>query len=94
MAYNKAVKRYLRRVRRERGRRKRQAAAGLFLACFFYLSAAGLLKSEVISVTDKGNIEYRSPFSGEETESFRIIFRIKTGEIIFVHEKETPENQY
>ena len=94
MTGNQAVKRYLRRKGRERGRRKRQAVAGLFLACFFYLIAAGLVRSEVLSVSREGTVEYRSPFSGEKTDTFRIIFRLKTGELIFIHEKEGPENQY
>lgn len=90
-------KRYFKKAARRNDRGSRLIFATLIFGVVFYLAAAQHYKELFFKLEQENVLELiRSGSEGEELsflqELYKITFRLKTGEIIFYHEK-TGENE-
>lgn len=80
-------RRFLRRMHRQKYRRWRRGLVGLFAAAVLYLLVIQNSSQKLWSVKEEYTAEVCLPSAGPENrETFRLVFRLKTGEILFFHE--------
>lgn len=83
-----ARKHYLKRMRRYRYRRQRCAAAALLGCAVVYLSILNGANERILSVKEEYTAEIVFPAAeAGRQERFRVVLRLKTGEIFFLHEE-------
>lgn len=85
-------RRFFSTIRWENGRKRRMKAAGLLAAAACYLFFAWCGNHRGFVVQDEYAAELCLPSSGEEQETFRVVFRLKTGELFFFHESRRIDN--
>lgn len=87
----KKLRTYLRRLRLRRERKKRAVRLLVLFAIFLYLAAIGTYRDAFLSVSEREEFWTVSPDqksgAGQFLDVFRISIRLKSGEIIFFHER-------
>ena len=80
---------------RERQQQRRAALSMIFLAAVLYLAAVGAFKEAFLTVEELKDtqiiLEYGTENGGRFFDVFRISVRIKSGEIIFFHQRTETE---
>jgi hypothetical protein len=92
MPGKREIRRYLRRVRRSMHRKRRRAAAALFLAAALYLLSVSAVRGRIWSITETQELEVRLSGRPEKGQSTRLVLRLRTGELLIIHE-EAPEQE-
>lgn len=90
-------RRYFKTAARRKDRGYRMLRAALLFLAVFYLAAAGSYRNLFLNLNHENTVELRKAGGNREEgtflqELFKITFRLKSGEIIFYHEK-TGENE-
>lgn len=85
-------RRYFKKAARKKDRGYRLLWAVFLAGVVLYLTAAGCFRDLFLNVREENTIELRKEGRDREEESFlqelyKITFRLKTGEVIFYHEK-------
>lgn len=68
--------------------RLRLATACFLLICVLYLCAAGHFKERLFQVREEISLEVRDDHPGFRERFWRIVFRLKTGEVVIYREEE------
>lgn len=86
---------FFRKLRLRRSRKRRAALSMIFLAAVLYLAAVGAFKEAFLTVEELKDtqtiLEYGTENGGRFFDVFRISVRIKSGEIIFFHQRTETE---
>ena len=85
-------RRCFRRVRWQKYRKRWCRIAGLFAAAALYLLAAWSGSGKGWSVKEEYAAEICFPSAGQERQVVRLVFRLKTGELLFFHESTEIHN--
>ena len=85
-------RRFFRRVRWQKYRKRWCRIAGLFAAAALYLLAAWSGSGKGWSVKEEYAAEICFPSAGQERQVVRLVFRLKTGELLFFHESTEIHN--
>ncbi|MEF9940392.1 MAG: hypothetical protein RR768_09795 [Clostridium sp.] len=85
-------RRYFKRAARQKNRRYYLLLTVCFMGILMYLTAVGYFRNLLLTVKEERTVEYRKEGDIGDTDSllqelYRITVRLKTGEIIFYHEK-------
>lgn len=80
-------RRFFRQIRRKRGRKMRRKIMVLFLMAVGYLLLVQKENRRIWSVKEEYTAELCLPFDDQNREVFRVVFRLKTGELLFFHER-------
>lgn len=92
---NRLLARFLRRLRRKRERKRRIVFTLLLLSVMLYLGVIGVYRDVFLSVIEQEEIQTvleRQNDADQTLDVFRISIRLKTGEIIFIHERAKQED--
>ena len=85
-------RRFFRRVRWQKYRKRWCRIAGLFAAAALYLLAAWSGSGKGWSVKEEYAAEICFPSAGQDRQVVRLVFRLKTGELLFFHESTEIHN--
>lgn len=90
-------RRFFRELRRNRRREIQRKTAVLFILAVSYLFLVQKENNRIWSVKEEYTAEFCLPVEKQKQEIFRVVFRLKTGELLFFHERsdlvsEDPEN--
>lgn len=84
---------FLKRITRKRKRAYRIFLTGFFTALCLYLASISHFRESFLSMEEQA-VEFYEPGCwnrGNGVEVFRLIFRLKSGEIVFYHERMAEE---